>query len=512
MPIHIRAFIVVIIIAIFAFAIMAKPARQIIADADFKRSRNLWLAVTCTAFFVGNFWLFALFATVLIVISSRREITKPAVYWLLLCVIPPIPHSIPGFGVVNRLFELNMPRLLALAILLPVLLTAGKVVERHAKKIALPDIFFGLFLLLAVILSFRQGTLTVGMRTSFVLFLGSFLPYFAFSRRLNNFHDIKYTMFAYLLPMFVLGLFGGFEIIKHWKLYLLPGIAEETSYLGRAGSLRATVTTGASIVFGFTMMVGIGFLLPMANRYLTRLQSLMAFGALGLGLISSLSRGPWVGTVALVVIYISTGRNAFKKLAGIGFAGIILLPFFALTPYWDKFVGLIPFIGTIESNNINYRERLFEQSWIVINRSPWFGSIDYLKTPEMQSMIQGDGIIDLVNTYIQIALEYGFVGLFLFTGFFGFVLLNVRRAYKTLPEDSLEMKQFGRAIFATLFAVLVTIATVSKVSFIPYIYWSLAGLAVAYVNIARNHTAEAEPPDQESPASTSKAIKTHEIK
>lgn len=485
MPVHIRAFIVVIIIAIVTFVIMAKPARQIVTNTDFKRLRNLWLAVTCTAFLVGNFWLLALFTIVFITMSVGRETTKPALYWLLLCVIPPTHHSIPGFGVVNRLFELNMPRLLALVILLPVLLTGGKVVERKAKQISLPNIFFWSFVLLIVILSFRQGTLTVGLRTIFVLSLSMFLPYFAFSRRLNNFDDIKYTMFAFLLPMFVFGLLGGFEMIRHWKLYLLPGIAEGTSYLGRDGSLRASVTAGGSIFFGYIMMVGIGFLLPLANRYLTRIQSLMAFGALGLGLISSLSRGPWVGAIALIVIYISTGRNAFKKMAGLGISGVMLLPILALTPYWDKFVGLIPFIGTIESRNIDYRERLFEQSWIVINRSPWIGSIDYLNTPEMQSMIQGQGIIDLVNTYIQIALEYGFVGLFLFVGFFGIVLLNVRWAYKTLPEDSDEMKQFGRAIFATLFAVLVTIATVSKVSFIPYVYWSLAGLAVAYIRVAR---------------------------
>lgn len=510
MPLHIRAFIVVIIIAIVAFVIMAKPSRQIIADTDFKRLRNLWLVITCTAFLIGNFWLFALFVIVLIVMSSRREPTKPALYWLLLSIIPPALHSIPGFGVVNRLFQLNMPRLLALAILLPVLLTGGKMVERHAKKIALPDIFFGIFIVLVVVLSFRQGTLTVGLRASFVLFLSVFLPYFAFSRRLNNFHDIKYTMFAYLLPMFVFGLLGGFEMIRHWKLYLLPSIAEETSYIGRDGSLRASVTTGGPIVLGYIMMVGIGFLLPLANRYLTRLQSLMAFGALGLGLISSLSRGPWVGTVALLVVYISTGRNAFKKLAGVGFAGILLLPILALTPYWDKFVGLIPFVGTIESGTIDYRERLFEQSWIVINRSPWFGSIDFLNTPEMQSMIQGQGIIDLVNTYIQIALQYGFVGLFLFTGFFGAILLNVRRAYKTLPEDSVEMKQFGRAIFATLFAVLMTIATVSSVSFVPHIYWSLAGLAVAYVNVARNHIAETELTAPTASASASKSPATHQ--
>lgn len=490
MPLHIRAFIVVITIAIAVYMVMSKPARNVIPAPDFSRMRNIWLAITTMAFFAGNFWLFALLSGVLIIFSMRRETTTPALYWLLLCVIPPTGHNIPGFGVINRLFELNMPRYLALIILLPGLLFGGKIIKRHAKKIVLPDAFITMFILIVVILSFRQGTLTVGLRSSFILVLGTVLPYFAFSRGLNNIRDIKYTMFAYLLPLFVFSMLGGFEMIRHWKLYTLPGIAEGTGYLSRDGNLRASVTTSGSIVLGYIMMVGIGFLLPIAERHLTRIQSLLAFGALGLGLLSSLSRGPWVGTFALIIIYISTGRNATKKLASIGFSGIMLLPILFLTPYWDKFVGLIPFVGTIESENIDYRERLFEQSWIVINRSPLFGSIDYLNTPEMQSMIQGQGIIDIVNSYLRIALNYGFVGVFVFIAFFISVLLGLRRSYKSLPEKHSEMIQIGRAIFATISAVLITIATVSSVSFVPYIYWSLAGLAVAYINVARETAAE----------------------
>ncbi|MCP4185953.1 MAG: O-antigen ligase family protein, partial [Hyphomicrobiales bacterium] len=211
----------------------------------------------------------------------------------------------------------------------------------------------------------------------------------------------------------------------------------------------------------------------------------LAFGVLFLGLISSLSRGPWVGTAALLVIYISTDRNASRKIVGMGFIGMLLLPILSLTPYWQKILSFIPFVGTVDTGTIDYRTRLFEQSMIVINRNPWFGSIDFRDTTEMISMIQGQGIIDIVNSYLGIALSYGFVGLFLFSSFFFIVLVNLRRSYKKLPAENSEMIIFGRAIFATLCAALITIATVSSISFVPYLHWSIAGLAVAYINIAR---------------------------
>ncbi len=484
MPLHIRAFIVVIVIAVVVFAIMAKPARTIVSAADFRRWRNLWLVITTTAFLVGNFWVLMLATGLFVLFAYKSELTKPALFWLLLGVIPPVSYQIPGFGLINILFALDMPRMLALVILLPALLFFGG--RRNKTRIQKngADYLIILFFVLAFILAFRGTTTTDALRSTVLFFLGIIVPYFAFSRRLQSQKDIERAMLAYLLPMFVLGLLGGFEAVKSWKLYALPGISEKAYYLGRSGFLRASVTTGHPIVLGYVMMIGIGFLLPLASRYLTRMQAYMAFGALGIGLLSALSRGPWVGTVFLLVAYISSGRNAIRKLVIMGFAGIMLLPFLALTPFWQKFVGLIPFIGTTESANVDYRQRLFEQSMIVINRNPWFGSVNYMATPEMQSMIQGQGIIDVVNSYIRIALNYGFIGVFLFVVFFVLVLVNLRRAYKALPAENTEMIQLGRAIFSTLSAVLLTIATVSSISFIPYLYWTLAGLAVAYTRVS----------------------------
>ncbi len=483
MPLNIRAFIVVIVIAVVVFTIMAKPARTIIPAADFRRWRNLWLVVTSTAFLVGNFWVFMLVTAIFVTITQKHEITKPALYWLLLSAIPVVARQIPGFGIINYFFDLNLPRLLALVILLPALIFAGNKRNQKSGKSPGPDNLIILFFILASVLSFRESTITGALRAVAMMFLGVILPYFAFSRKLKSQTDIERAMLAYLLPMFVFGVLGGFEVVKFWKLYSLPGISGTGASLTRAGMLRAETSMGNSITFGYTMMIAIGFLLPLASRYLTRMQSFLAFGALGMGLLAALSRGPWVGAVVLLAIYISSGRNAAKKLATMGFVGIMLLPFLALTPFWQKVVNLIPFIGTVDSQNIDYRQRLFEKSWIVINRNPWFGSVDYLSTPEMQSMMQGQGIVDIVNSYIRVALNYGFIGLFLFVAFFIIVLLNLRRAYKALPVEHAEMKQFGRAIFATLVAVLVTIATVSSVSLIPYLYWTLAGLAVAYTRI-----------------------------
>lgn len=147
--------------------------------------------------------------------------------------------------------------------------------------------------------------------------------------------------------------------------------------------------------------------------------------------------------------------------------------------------GLIPFVGDVEAGNVAYRMQLIENAWPVIQRNPLFGSIDYKSTDEMRSMIQGRGIIDIVNSYIGIALNYGLVGLAMFCGFFFSVARNLRRSYQSLPAEEEEFRVVGRALFATLVAVLVTIGTTSSIGAIPLLYWSLAGMAVAYTRVVR---------------------------
>ncbi len=108
-------------------------------------------------------------------------------------------------------------------------------------------------------------------------------------------------------------------------------------------------------------------------------------------------------------------------------------------------------------------------------------------------MIQGQGIIDIVNTYIGIALSFGLIGLTLFVVFFVCVLQGIRKGMRSFPNEDDEARRLGRALLATLAGILITIVTVSSITVIPVVYWSVAGLGVAYAQMARRlkHTSTA---------------------
>ena len=204
------------------------------------------------------------------------------------------------------------------------------------------------------------------------------------------------------------------------------------------------------------------------------------------GLFVPLSRGPWVGAAVLMVVYFATSRYATRSLIGLGLASVLALSLLAVLPGGEKVINLLPFVGTTENENIGYRQNLLVNSMIVIQHYPWFGSTDFLKTPELEAMRQGQGIIDIVNSYIAIALKSGVTGLGLFVGFFGFTIMGILRAMRTIADKDSEEYLLGRVLVATLLAITVTIVTVSSILFIPIVYWSVAGLGMAYVQMIRN--------------------------
>ena len=101
----------------------------------------------------------------------------------------------------------------------------------------------------------------------------------------------------------------------------------------------------------------------------------------------------------------------------------------------------------------------------VILQYPFFGNFDFALIPEIEALRGNDGIIDVVNTYIMIALKGGIVSLALFVGLILVAMGGVFASLLKLDKND-ERHVLGRALLATIVGVLVTIATVSPIFFV----------------------------------------------
>ena len=213
-------------------------------------------------------------------------------------------------------------------------------------------------------------------------------------------------------------------------------------------------------------------------------------GAIIAGLISPLSRGPWVGAAVLISAYFFFSKNKLRKLPLLVAGFVVCVVVAGFTPLGNTLMGLIPFVGDVESGNITYRQQILTNSWIVIQRNPLLGSADYLLQPEMEALRQGQGIIDIVNTYASTALKYGLVGLALFAGSFFVAGLKVFSGFTRSTQLDEADKNLGKILLAILLCIIVTIGTSSPISAIPIMYWIVLGMCSAYTRMIENNKRE----------------------
>ena len=491
MPEYLKALVVVLFLATIVFTLAGRYACATAQLEDFARRRNTWFVLTLAAFLSQSFWIYTLIAVPLLLYVNQHESNPPALFFFILFVLPIATIPIPGMGLINFLFDLSHARLLELCILLP----AFFAIRRQANALsfgrtATDKTLAGYLALTAILALLEKPSATNSLRDAFYLFIDVFLPYYVISRSLKNLAAFRDALLSLVLAIMVLAPIAVFESIKHWLLYSAVSDVLElqgamTGYLSRDGIIRSIATAGQPIALGYLMVVGIGFYLFLQRYIQKKLFRRLGMLVLAAGLIAALSRGPWVGVAVLLFIFIATGRYAMPRLIGVSLAAILAFTLVAMLPGGERVINLLPFIGNTETENIDYREQLITNSTIVIKRNLWFGSVNYFKAPEMEALRQGQGIIDVVNSYIGIALTRGLVGLGLFLSFFAFTLLGIYRAMRLIPDRESEEYLLGRVLLATLLAILVIIFTVSSITIIPIIYWSVAALGAAYTQMVR---------------------------
>jgi O-Antigen ligase len=482
MPENFRALIVVLALGVPAFYIGGQIASPFVSRREFAVWRNAWFAITLAVFLSVKFLAFAMFVVMICLYARSVHAATIGLFFVLLFAAPFVDVPIDGFGIIN-LLPISTSRLLTIILLLPFLFAKSRPRERNAA-----DWFVVSYALLMMGLEFRRSELTNVLRAVVIHTLDILIPYFAFSRSITNISDFRKVLSGFVIAVLPLSLIALFEIAKSWHLYSIisDGWGAAIPYVRRDGMLRAAgPAPNGAIVLGYLFMVAIGCELAIwqgsnAWRRFAKI-ALIFFSA---GLIASLSRGPWVGATVLVTAFVAMGPQAVANLGRLAVVSVLVLVPLLLMPVGQTLINMLPFIGSVDVGTIDYRRQLFENALTVIERNPWIGSADYLSAPEMRTMLQGEGIIDTVNSYLVVALNSGMVGLSLFLGFFAAILIGLWRVAKYDAYHKLGLGNCVRALTATLLGILFTIATVSSVDFIPVVYWSFAGLCVAFIRIA----------------------------
>jgi O-antigen ligase len=334
-------------------------------------------------------------------------------------------------------------------------------------------------------------SLTITIRYGFYALVDIGLPYYVASRIANNHTALKQIIYTIWYACLVTALLAIYETATNKLLYesLQTTLNQYWGYgrtLMRGDRLRAQTITGQPIALGYVMMIGLSMHCFVAGQKLNKTITQIASIALVGGLIASISRGPWIGAAAAIVTYAALSAKSLGSIFKFTIATIAVSVVVLNSPWADAIKSHLPFIGTVENENITYRQNLLEFSIQVIAQNPFFGAYDYLYHPALQSLRQetANGLIDVVNTYVGIAMSNGLVGLTFFLGAFLLSTLACWRRMKATSSTDTWERNIGRTLIAAIVGIMVTIFTTSSITVIPTFYWLIIGLAVAYARLA----------------------------
>lgn len=500
---HLRALVFILAVAIGVFAFAKRPlTAAACTPADFDRRRNLWFTLTLAAFLAHNFWLFAGIATLSIYWASRVEPNRFALYLGTMLALPRFEASIPGFGVVNDLFAIEPLRLLSFFVLLPAFLSlrAQPGVIPFGRLLA--DKLLLAALVLDVILVLPYRTFTAVLRENVLYaFTDTFLLYYVASRSLRSVEDYRDALGAFMAGALVFCAIVFLEFLRGWLLYAAVDNAlgiDSTykMYLKRSGRLRAEGTAGQAIACGYVCAVAIGLFCYVRTLIPTLWAKTVCVAILTAGVIGAFSRAPWLGAILMIVVFMLLGPSPVRSIAKLAGISLLAVPLLVGTEAGQTIIDHLPWIGTVDARSVDGRDYLIDVALMVIMQNPWFGRFDFFEVPAIQDLRGSDGIIDIVNTYVYIALRGGVVSLALFIGFVLAVLWGLFAALRRIPDRNEERHALGRALMAAIVGVLFIIATMSAISFVYPVLWCLCGMSVGFFRLATSPAVPTRPAAQ----------------
>lgn len=451
-----------------------------------------WLLILTCAYVVNIYAVVVAVVIFLCMTQPEKTAESKTQYFLLLLPVLPIgmSYSISAPGI-TTLFVMTHPRMLVLILLMPLFLQLRK--QEKSKKsskkatddplIGRLDFWVGLYIIIISLLNFRGTPITEGIHQVTYNFLEFWVVYYVVSRSIKDFRQITFLLAFTCVPFAFLAIVEWMTNAKTYSelpasLGLVSNSLTLVSY-SRGSGLRVVGSSLEPISFGYFLAFLLAFVIALKSM--------------------GYKRG-FFGVIAIIITFIGINFTGSRGglLVFIMMIGIFFI-YSIRNPGWHKFcwwatlgllVAAITFISSVGIENLDksdggtfkYRAELVENAMPAVKRHLWLGTFDdeYLSDPTLQKSKQGQGIIDIVNTYLFITLNYGLLGLFAFLAIW---VTAIRLCFNALaliePDDDVHY-HFGATLLSIAVPSTLFLITTSAINFTPMYLFILFGLISAY--------------------------------
>jgi O-antigen ligase len=500
-----------LVVIALAWLVLRASFATLLSAVEYQRAGAVLILTTIIAFLGHTPMLFSVSIGVMALVAQSMLgggiRGKIAAFMLMIMVLPPITWQVGGVGDINYLLALTGPRILALVLLTgPALTLLGDGTYKRQGWVLGLDITVLAYQVLKICLMAPHVSSSGILRMIVESGVDILLPYYVVSRGVRTEADLRFHLTHLVLGLAVMASVGFAEFAVRRNLYselqYVYGYKWQlTMKLMRGSLLRVQAATPQPIVLAFEMIFGIGIWTYLRGQEWRKFSVLMVYGALVGCLVFTLSRGPWIGGLCFGLALLGLRRLGVKTFVW-SFLLLLATGVIVKASGAEEAVigGLSSIFGASDADltSINYRRELLDTALALLRQSPWLGVPDYAS--QMQNLKQGEGIIDLVNSYIAIALDAGVIGLVIYMLPYLMAfrrLLGVPGVSRGQPLDA-GAGWFAATMAAMMIALLLTIFTTSIFSTMPFLLVMLVALPAARLTMP-NAPREAGPAPEPSP-------------
>jgi hypothetical protein len=363
----------------------------------------------------------------------------------------------------------------------------------------------------------RMPSTSMFLREALSQLLLIVIPYVTLRRSLRSSDEFVRGIACLAVACGILALFAIYESLNGWTLFgsyrhVSDAAGMNKGLIQRGGALRAPATMSSALMLGVVLLAGLTAALY-SRRYVRQGWMLMGWvTVIFLGLMMTQSRGNTaLLPVAVLIFCLLRKKYGYAALIGIGAPAAfgILMAAARVSPQIAAFlnVGGQGATSQLTADVYDYRELLFTRGMEEAAKHRWTGaSYDYV-VGQLADIAQGQGIVDMVNTYLTFYLISGLAGMIPFVALLGTIwwkLISARTDRGGTPE-LIDMRGFALAALAV---VTVQLAFMSFIDRLPLILGlALVGARMVAIELRRRKRTSAAPGSEAPAAAPARPIR-----
>lgn len=345
-------------------------------------------------------------------------------------------------------------------------------------------------ILVLIFIDARAGAPIGYFRGFATYFFDYAIPVYLITRCARNATDWRTILASLAAVGCILAAIGLYEARASWPLYsplyVHYGFPVETVVKFRGGILRAYGTLEEATALGATLVICFCAALAARRAFVSNLAYIAIVAFIAVGTLAPQSRGGMIG-IAVAFVVSSFYRRGIASLSQLGLAGLLLSGVYVGTSIFGSFGAQIATSLEEGKGSGDYRSELLRRGMQEFWKSPVIGDSFNNVISRMPDMIQGEGMVDIVNSYLYFALFAGAIGLVVFCVSFLVPMGRLLQIRRSLPPGSAEREVAGFCL-AVLVSAAVMIAFTSYLRR-PSIIWLASASLAMMITVPRRAVA-----------------------